>query len=245
MFAALKPLKAKSLKDQCTDRFERLILSGELVIGQRLPPERELALQLGVSRPVIHESLVDLAAKGLIVLKPRVGAVVSDYRKEGSLAMLSSLVNYHNGRLDPRLLDSVLEMRILFENETARLAALNRTSDHLAKFEKLLIREGDVDPRDTEAVTELDFRFHHLVAMATDNVIYPLLLNSFKQFYTSLSARFFSDPGMAAAVFPVHRDMVDAIRKRDEHQSVALMKRLLNHGERHLRSMITDRGQQE
>ena len=117
----LKPIKSESLKDICVARFEELILSGKLTVGQKLPSERELALQLGVSRPVVHEGLVDLAAKGLVAMKPRVGTVVNDYRKEGSLSLLNSLVNYQQGRVDTDLLNSLLEMRMLFEVETAFL----------------------------------------------------------------------------------------------------------------------------
>jgi len=59
----LKPIRTESLKDVFISRFEELILSGSFPVGQKLPSERELALQLGVSRPVVHEGLVDLAAK--------------------------------------------------------------------------------------------------------------------------------------------------------------------------------------
>ncbi len=88
------PIKAESLKDIFVSRFEELILSGKLSIGEKLPSERELALQLSVSRPVVHEGLVELASKGLITLKPRVGATVNDYRKEGSPDILFSLFEY-------------------------------------------------------------------------------------------------------------------------------------------------------
>jgi len=125
----LKPIRTESLKDVFINRFEKLILSGTFPVGQKLPSERELALQLGVSRPVVHEGLLDLAAKGLVTLIPRVGTIVNDYRKEGSLSLLTSLVNYHQGDLEPELLTSLLEMRFLFEVETARLTALNRTKE--------------------------------------------------------------------------------------------------------------------
>jgi DNA-binding FadR family transcriptional regulator len=128
----LKPIKSESLKDICVARLEELILSAKLSTGQKLPSERELALQLGVSRPVVHEGLVDLAAKGLVTMKPRVGTVVNDYRKEGSLFLLTALVNYHQGQLDPNLLRSLLDMRLLFEVETARLAALHRSDEQQA-----------------------------------------------------------------------------------------------------------------
>ena len=70
------------------------VLSNQLPVGELLPSERELALQMGVSRPVVHDGLMDLASKGLVTIKPRVGTYVNDYRKEGSIAMLSTLINH-------------------------------------------------------------------------------------------------------------------------------------------------------
>ena len=111
-------------------------------MGQKLPSERALALQLGVSRPVVHEGLVELAARGLVTMKPRVGAVVSDYRRQGSLALLDSLISYRRGAVDQTLLDGLLSLRRLVESETARLAARNRTNDDLHELEQILAREG-------------------------------------------------------------------------------------------------------
>jgi len=234
----LKPIKTESLKEVFVTRFEELILSGKLTIGQKLPSERELALQLGVSRPVVHEGLVDLKAKGLVTMRPRVGTVVNDYRKEGSLAMLTSLVQYHNGRLEPNLLQGMLEMRQLFEVETARLAALRRSEDHLRELFRLLKEEGEADVNDVERITGLDFRFHHLIAMTSGNMIYPLLLNSFKQVYTNLAGLFFSEETVVPVVFSLHREMVQDIKVRDEKGAADVMKHLLDHGEKKLKQMI-------
>jgi DNA-binding FadR family transcriptional regulator len=234
----LKPIKSESLKDICVARLEELILSAKLSTGQKLPSERELALQLGVSRPVVHEGLVDLAAKGLVTMKPRVGTVVNDYRKEGSLSLLTSLVNYHQEQLDPNLLRSLLDMRLLFEVETARLAALHRSDEHLLAFDRLLDDEKAVSFHHVEEITALDFEFHHLIAMATDNSIYPLLLNSFKQFYFNLAGQFFSDPRVIVEVFQFHQTMVHAIEKRNADQAMAVMKEMLMHGETHLKDIV-------
>ncbi|MGC4115107.1 MAG: pyruvate formate lyase family protein [Myxococcales bacterium] len=124
----LRPLRADSLTDVFVSRFEELILSGKLTIGQRLPSERELALMMKVSRPVVHEGLVVLGQKGLVTQKPRVGTVVADYRRSGSLTTLTSLLNYAEGTVGTRLLEDVLEMRRLLEVEAARLAARHRTA---------------------------------------------------------------------------------------------------------------------
>jgi DNA-binding FadR family transcriptional regulator len=231
----LKPIRTESLKEVFIRHFEELILSGKFPIGQKLPSERELALQLGVSRPVVHEGLVDLAAKSLVTMIPRVGTIVNDYRKEGSLSLLTSLVNYHQGSLEPRLLDSLLQMRLLFEVETARLAAIHRTREQLESFQALLQEEKDADIENVEWISGLDFNFHHLVAIASDNFIYPLLLNSFKDCYINLASQFFLDPAVVPVVFHYHQEMVKAFESRDDKTAVRIMEHMLKHGAEHLK----------
>jgi GntR family transcriptional regulator, transcriptional repressor for pyruvate dehydrogenase complex len=234
----LRPLKTESLKEVFISRFEGLILSGRLSIGQKLPSERELALQLGVSRPVVHEGLVDLASKGLVSMKPRVGAVVNDFRREGSITLLNSLLNYHQGRISPEILQGMIDMRRLIEMETARLAALNRTQEHLTELVKLAEEESHIKPGDIDVLTETDFRFHHLIAMASSNVIYPLFLNSLKEVYTNLSGAFFGDGSVAPVVFGLHARMLKAIEKKDAKASVIIMKQILDHGEERLKAAL-------
>lgn len=240
MLALLQPVKNERLKEICAGRLEALILSGEVPVGQKLPPERELARQLGVSRPVVHDALLELAGKGLLTLVPRVGAMVNDYRKEGSVALLTSLLNYQQGALAHNLLEGLLAMRILFEVETARLAAIHRSDAHNQQIRELIVAEERAELTDIALLTALDFDFHHLVAMASGNPAYPLLLNSFKPVYTNLSGQFFKDPTVMPTVIGFHRDLADAIKKQNEQLAVAVMRCLLAHGEEHLRGVAAE-----
>jgi len=239
----IEPIKTDSLKDVFVLRFEELILSGKIKIGQKLPSERELALQLRVSRPVVHEGLVELASRGLVSIKPRFGAMVNDYRKEGALTLLSSLVQYQKGKLEPALLDSLLQMRMLLEPPFADIAAKNRTDEQMREFHDILEKENAVDHRDTQQITDLDFEFHLLVAVASGNAVYPLLLNSFRRVYTNLSGQFFKDPQVVRTVHKYHRDMVETLEMRDGRKAVSIMKAILRHGEKHLRAMINGQEQ--
>jgi GntR family negative regulator for fad regulon and positive regulator of fabA len=164
--------------------------------------------------------------------------VVNDYRKEGSLPLLNSLVNYQQGRLDAELLNNLLAMRMLFEVETARLAALNRKTKHLQAFDTILKNQEAVALDQTQHIAELDFDFHHLIAMATGNRIYPLLLNSFKQFYCNLARQFFTDPPVVGVVFEFHRKMVQAVEQKDAERACGIMTKMLAHGEEHLKRLI-------
>ena len=62
----IEPIETKSLKEVFIDKFKDLILSGELEIGKKLPSERELSDLLQISRPVVHEGLIELASIGLV-----------------------------------------------------------------------------------------------------------------------------------------------------------------------------------
>jgi DNA-binding FadR family transcriptional regulator len=232
----LEPLQTNSLKEVFIQRFEALILSGQIAVGQKLPSERELALQLGVSRPVVHEGLVVLAAKGLVTMLPRVGTVVNDFRREGSLALLTSLVQYQQGRIEPELLKSLLQMRLLFEAEAARMAASARSEDQLTAFDALLSQEARTDAADVHALSDLDFQFHHLVSMASGNLVYPLLLNSFKGCYLNLARQFFNQPAVVSEVHAFHNQLVAAISSGDGQTAARIMREMLNHGALHLKA---------
>ncbi len=245
MLDSIGPLRAESLKEVFIQRFEKLILSGQLRIGQKLPSERDLAAQLGVSRPVVHEGLVELAVRGLVTMKPRIGTVVNDFRREGSIALLSSLIEYGEGSLDEGLLNSILQMRCLMEVEFARLAALNRSEDHVMEMRSLVDRESELDTFRFSEVIAADFEFHLLVALASGNMIYPLMINSFKSVYTNFTGQFFSVPGVMLAVRTFHARLVEAIEARDPDKAVALMSEMLKHGEDYLRGLIEGAGNRE
>jgi DNA-binding FadR family transcriptional regulator len=235
----LPKLKKQTLVSDFITRFEEMILSGRLSIGEKLPSERDLAAKLGVSRPVVHEGLIDLEAKGLVARLNNGGAIITDYRRHGSLSMLNSLLGYHGGALEPKLTESTLDFRFLIEVENARLAARNRTEEQLDAMQAILADEKLVDLNDSNAVARLDFEFHHLIALATDNIFYPLLLNSFKVLYLNIVQLFFSNPAFAPEVFRYHDQLVAAIAARNEQAAVEIMFHMLDHGKRNYVKMIS------
>jgi GntR family transcriptional regulator, transcriptional repressor for pyruvate dehydrogenase complex len=232
------PIVARSLKDEFIERFEALILSGKFAPGERVPSERDLGRLFGVSRPVVHEGLRALETRGLVSIESRKGVRINDYRREGSIEMLLSILNYSGGRLSTGLFDGVLEMRLLFEAETARLAAQRRSEEQLAAIYEVLARERDMDSPGAEALTQLDYDFHLAVALASGNEIYPLLLNSFKRIYKNILRLFYTDPSVTSTVFSYHEKLAAAIARHDEAESRAWMLRILSYGEENLRRIM-------
>ena len=238
MNTVIEPIQVQNLKEACVARLEQMILSGELKIGERLPSERDFAAQLNVSRPVLHQALVDLEAKGLVQIIPRRGVFISDYRRDGSLAMLSSLLSYHNGELAPDFGQSLLDMRMLLEVETARLAAQNRTEEQLGEFREILENEDKAATHDPQTLTDLDFAFHLAVAIASGDLVYPLIINSFKGVYTSLTGEFFRKyvgSKVVQEVHQYHKELIDAFTNQDQESAVQTMIEMLKHGEGYLK----------
>jgi len=236
---SLQPLQVPSLKAACVKQLEHLILSGKLKINEKLPPERELAAQLQVSRPIVHEAIVEMAAKGLVTIIPRQGTIVNDYRSSGSCALLTSLLDYHEGSLDPAFFTSLLDMRFIFEGETARCAARFRTQEDVDKLHDTLDKEQSAANTDTQTRVDLDFSFHQQIALASGNMVYPLILNSFKPVYTNLTAEFYSlaAPEIIFEVYSYHGQMLDAIKAGNDNLAHSIMKKMLSHGAENLQKI--------
>lgn len=142
-----KKLNAPSLKELFVNELQNMILSGKLEIGSKLPPERELAESMKVSRAVINSGIAELEKKGFLVVRPRIGTFVADYRRDGSLDTLVAIMNYNGGVLKNREVKSVLETRIMFMVEATRFA-IDRASDEelLGLQEYVYQMENCTDP---------------------------------------------------------------------------------------------------
>ncbi len=237
---ALAPLRSASLKEVFVARFEELILSGHFSIGQKLPSERILATQLGVSRPVVHEGLVELAARGLVSIQPRVGTVINDYHRQGSLALLNSLVAHSQVALSPAMLTSLLDLRRLIETETAELAARYATDADLDALDARLAALERAASEDSAVQAERDFALHHRLAVASANLMYPMLLKSCEVAYRHLSEPFFRRHDVLPVVSDGWRSILDRLRARDADGARAAMNQLLRHGRDVLQDVLSE-----
>jgi GntR family transcriptional repressor for pyruvate dehydrogenase complex len=232
-----EPVEVESLKEACVHQLERVIFSGEFEVRSKLPSERSLADRLQVSRPILHQALVELELKGLVKIEPRKGVFVNDYRQAGSIAMLASFLTYHQGELDVHFLTNLMEFRKLLEVETACLAAVHRTNEHLRSLKQIYREEIDREKADPERLIELDFFFHMQIAHASNNLIYPLILNAFKDVYTNFTGRFFQHylgSKVIDQVYKYHGSLIQNIKDKNERQAGFTMIEMLEHGAKYL-----------
>ena len=85
-------ISSPSLRELFVDQLENMILSGKLKIGEKLPPERQLAQMMQVSRAVVNSGIAELEKKGFLIVKPRSGTFVADYRRKGTVEDRKSVV---------------------------------------------------------------------------------------------------------------------------------------------------------
>ncbi|CAH2603538.1 FadR family transcriptional regulator [Rhodovastum atsumiense] len=147
---------------------ERL-LTGTLRPGDRLTPERELAAQLGVSRPILREALRALTALGIVEIRDRVGTVV----RRPDLSVLNDFFTFALAQQGDAV-DDVMEARIAIECQAIRLAARRATLSDLARLQQALARISETigDPR---VGSEADYDFHRAIVAAARSEALSLL----------------------------------------------------------------------
>ncbi len=171
-------ITALSMTDLFVQQIENMILSGELAVGEQLPPARELAVKMGVSRTVVSAGLVELEKLGFVEIKPRQGVYVCDYRRRGTMETLVAIMRYNGGALRKNEVRSLLETRDAMEVMCMRLVVERAGINELEELAPLLDSIRETNDND-EAAARI-FAFHHELAVLSGNVLMPLLYHSFK-----------------------------------------------------------------
>jgi DNA-binding FadR family transcriptional regulator len=203
----------------------RRIVNGEIKPGERLPP----AARMPASRGVVREAIKVLAAKGLVVSRPKTGTRV---RPPESWNLLDpDVLAWRQASLpQSTFLGKLTELRLIIEPGAAELAARRAGPAHVAAIQSALrdMRDAlDRSPPDHEAYNEADVRFHHAIVRACDN---DVLEQMGAMINTALLVAFNAAirvPGLARASLPRHQAIVDGIRRRQPHRARAAMRRLV------------------
>ncbi len=123
-----------------------MILSGDLSVGTQLPPERELARQMQVSRAVVNGGLAELAQQGFLEVRPRQGTFVADYRRKGNLRTLIAIMEYRGGVLGKDEIRSILEVRRALEHLAAQRAIRHASDEALERLGEIVADMGASEP---------------------------------------------------------------------------------------------------
>jgi GntR family transcriptional repressor for pyruvate dehydrogenase complex len=220
MSQAMEEIEIQGVSDAISERILKLVSTGALKPGDALPPQRQLASQLGVSLSSLREALFALAAIGVIEVKRGRGTFVCDHPAD-------SLVK----QLDWALLMQEEETRELFEARqvidvsVAGYAAERATDEQIARMSALF--EGMMESwkaRNLRLLDEQDLHFHLAVAEAAGN---SLLLHLVQSLYAVVD-RFIKVVPHTKAGMENHRRVLQAIVERDSAKAEAAVRVLLD-----------------
>jgi len=202
-------------------RLLEAILSGYFPINSNLLGERDLAEQLGVTRPTLREALQRLARDGWLDIQQGKPTRVRDFWKEGSMAVLTVLAQSPSHQSHD-FVTHLLELRVLLAPAYTR-QALQAASPEIAD-----LLEGYAGLGNTPAAfARADWELHHLLTQRAANPVFRLLLNSFKELYILVGEQYFSFPECRASSSAFYGELLDCVRRGADCDAEALTRRVM------------------
>jgi GntR family transcriptional regulator, transcriptional repressor for pyruvate dehydrogenase complex len=209
-----RPVLRSRLYEQVADQINRWITENGLLAGDRLPPERELAQRLGVSRATLSQALVALEVIGVVVVRHGDGTVLTERARTGPVI---EAIRAHADRLP-----EIIEARDALESKLAALAASRRTDADLAAIRAALEEmERDIDAggRGVEA----DEQFHGAITTAARSELLTQMMAAIHDLIRETRLESLSQPGRPRESLAGHRKVADAIAAGDPEAAAQAM----------------------
>jgi len=216
------PVHVERVADKVADQLKKLISDGVVKVGDRFPPERELAEQMGVSRSSVRDALQQLEMQGMLDIVHGGGSVVRNITGQEIRKALELFLER-----DPKRVLELAELRAFMEAWAAREAAKHRTEAELETIRGYLEEmEGDFEKGQIRY--DVDFKFHTEIAAATHNTIYLHLIdNIYSLINYSIKVHreeVFTGRGDQETILNHHRNIYDTIRAGNPDAAEAAMK---------------------
>jgi GntR family transcriptional repressor for pyruvate dehydrogenase complex len=201
------------LYEQVADQITTWIADNGLKAGDRLPPERELANRLGVSRATLSQALVALEVIGVVTVRHGDGTTVTGAASTRTVEAIRA----HADRL-PEIIDT----RDALETKIASLAATRRTEEDLRRIDDALAgMAADIEAGGRGV--EGDERFHGAVTSAAHSPLLARLMHEISDLIRETRIESLSQPGRPLASLAGHRAIADAVRREDAEEAAAAM----------------------
>jgi GntR family transcriptional repressor for pyruvate dehydrogenase complex len=215
-----KSIKRSRVSDEVANQIKTLISEGKLKPGDRLPPERELIKQFGVSRPSLREALNSLMAMGFLEVKQAKRTYIKSVASERMEDPLSLLI-----KTDTQKIFDLIEVRKAMEAWGASQAAQRATEEDVKRLESIIeemekaIEEGrDWDKEDAD--------FHLAIAQATHNMVQIHIMSTMYDLLRESVAKLFTDKVKMKKLFQQHDRILNAIKN---HSPEKARERTLEH----------------
>jgi len=202
------------LYEQVAEQITTWIAENGLQPGDRIPPERELATRLGVSRATLSQALVALEVIGVVAVRHGDGTVVTQSRTR----RIVEAIREHADRLP-----EVIDTRDALETKIASLAAARRTTEDLARIDSAL-EAMEADIKAGGRGVEGDERFHGAVTTAAHSLLLARLMDEISGLIRETRIESLAQPDRPATSLSTHRQIAEAIRAGDAEKAAAIMR---------------------
>ena len=218
----LETIQSERLFEKIAEQIKMLISSGEFKEGSKLPPERDLALQLGVSRPTVREAMIALELYGLVEVRVGAGIYV--------ISSKPRLVLTPNSKIKGPSPTELLEARLKVEPINAALAAERFRPELLDDLQTAINQQIADDAIGTDA----DRQFHMIIAEATGNrALAEMTMYLWEQMQSSHMWKLLIDHAQLKGLYPIilddHSNLMDALSRRDSESARNIMETHLEH----------------
>lgn len=193
---AYKKLETLSVREAFVRDIENKILSGELKIGDKLPPARELCGLMGVSLTIVNAGVSELAAKGFLEVRPRHGTYVADYKTHGNTETFIAMMRYNGGKLNSHDIRSFCETRMVLDPFVAKQVIVRASDEQLKELGALVQKVQQA--ASVEELCRCTTDFYRKLYALSDNTILTLLYNSTVEPQLGMYAAYIRKNGMAS-----------------------------------------------
>lgn len=215
-----RPLMRSRLSEEVEKVLLESIIAGRIAVGEKLPAERDLARSLEVNRSTVREALGRLESLDLVEIRHGDGVYVKSHLESGSLDLVRAMIRLDTKRRD-EIIPCLLEFRTIVGPDMASRAAMYRTGEQLSAMEEVIRHDNGLE------VMEKDIRMHHLIALASRNVLYLTLLNFFNKFVSEYGYLYFNDQANSDRSQRFHHEIYLAIEKQDPGLAHEIMRDVL------------------
>ncbi|MGH9800178.1 MAG: FadR/GntR family transcriptional regulator [Blastocatellia bacterium] len=209
MKAAMAPIDRAGITELVVQRIKELLERGELRAGSRLPPERELADMLHISRPSLRTALKALSVMGIIHAKPGAGTYIAEALPEVFTEPMRFMTLINNTSDE-----EMFEARLIIEAGLAELAA-ERATDEDIKVLNTEIEGMRANMNDPENYLKHDVRFHQAIANAANNKLMSGVMDTVAQLLFHLRRQTIAHASDLEEAIDWHQKIVETMKKRD------------------------------
>lgn len=212
----------QTLSQKIERTIENAIREKKLAVGSKLPTEREMCESFGVSRTALREALRRLSARGLINIHKGSGMYVSEINIEDAI---KSLNLYYDLKFDKNLISQIIEVRMLFEPEIAKLAAKNRTDKDVIELTKSLDDFEKCNPDNTQKEADLDNKFHLGITKSTGNPIMQITMEPIYLLLPRMRNYIYANiEGEKSNTLSSHKKLLKAVAHKQTDDAYKIMK---------------------